>query len=108
MANIRSAIKRHRQSLRRRERNQARRTAARSAVRKAREAIAAGSSDAAEAVRAAASILDRVANKGTLHPNNASRRKSRLMRQLNSAGEPKAESAAPKRRTATRSRAKKS
>jgi small subunit ribosomal protein S20 len=108
LANIRSAIKRHRQSLRRRERNQARRTAARSAVRKAREAIAAGSSDAAEAVRAAASVLDRVANKGTLHPNNASRRKSRLMRALNSAGDPKAESATPKRGRATRSRAKKS
>lgn len=109
MANIRSAIKRHRQSLRRRERNQAQRTAARSAVRKARELIEAGSGEAAEAVRAAASVLDRAGRRGTIHRNNAARRKSRLMRQLNSAGAPKAETAAPKRgRAPTRSRAKKS
>ncbi len=113
LAHARSAIKRHRQSLRRRERNQARRTAARSAVRKARELIAAGSRDeAAAAVRDAASILDRAARKGTLHPNNAARRKSRLMRQLNTAIAPGTEEA-PRRRPRTTSasrspRAKKS
>jgi len=31
----------------------------------------------------AISTLDRAAVKGILHPNNAARRKSRLMRQLN-------------------------
>jgi small subunit ribosomal protein S20 len=99
LAHPKSAIKRHRQSLRRGERNQARRTAARSAVRKARELMADGSRDeAAAAVNSAASILDRAANKGTLHPNNASRRKSRLMRQLNRAQAPPS-AEGPRRRT---------
>jgi small subunit ribosomal protein S20 len=102
LAHPKSAIKRHRQSLRRGERNQARRTAARSAVRKARELITEGSRDeAAVAVNSAASILDRAANKGTLHPNNAARRKSRLMRQLNRAqtSTSPASDDAPRRRT---------
>ena len=107
MAHAKSAIKRHRQSLRRRERNQARRTEARSAVRKARELMVAGSRDeAAVAINAAASILDRAAQKGILHPNNAARRKSRLMRQLNKAQAPATEEA-PRRRTRA-PRAKKS
>jgi small subunit ribosomal protein S20 len=38
---------------------------------------------AREAVRAAASALDKAAEKGIIHKNNAARRKSRLMRQLN-------------------------
>ncbi len=76
-----SAIKRHRQSVRRRERNRARRTAARGAVRRARELIASGNQEEAQAaVREAASVLDRAARKGVIHPNNAARRKSRLMR----------------------------
>jgi small subunit ribosomal protein S20 len=109
VAHAPSAIKRHRQSLRRRERNQAQRSGARSAVRKARELIAAGSSEAVEAVRSAASVLDRAARKGTLHPNNASRRKSRLMRQLNAASTPAALPAPRRGRAAsTRPRAKKS
>lgn len=103
MAHSPSAIKRHRQSLRRRERNQARISEARSAVRRAREAIAAGSTDdAQEAVRAAASVLDRAARKGALHPNNASRRKARLARQLSTAqrGGAVAQAPAPRRSTA--------
>jgi small subunit ribosomal protein S20 len=98
-----SASKRHRQSLRRRERNRARRTVARSAVRRARELIAAGAQDDAQAaVREASSILDRAGRKGIVHANNAARRKSRLMRQLNALQEARAEEAAPpKRRTRT-------
>lgn len=107
LAHSPSAIKRHRQSLRRRERNRARRSAARTAVRRARELIAAGKRDEAEgAVREAVAILDRAAQKGVLHPNNASRRKSRLMRRF---GAP-AEEEAPKRRrprTTTKTAAKK-
>jgi ribosomal protein S20 len=41
---------------------------------------------AGQAVRAAAVALDKAAAKGALHPNNASRRKSRLMSQLSQAG----------------------
>ena len=109
MARTPSAMKRQRQSLRRRERNRARQTAARSAVRRARELIAAGKQEeAAAAMPQIASILDRAASKGALHPNNAARRKSRLMRQVNAQPTTVAdEAAAPKRRTrsTTRTRA---
>ena len=103
-----SPVKRHRQSLQRQERNRARRSAARTAVRRARELTADGAQQEAEsAVREATSILDRAASKGVLHPNNAARRKSRLMRQLGAKLAGTAEGAAgPKRRTATTTRAR--
>jgi small subunit ribosomal protein S20 len=41
--------------------------------------------DAREAVRVASSALDKAAQKGIIHKNNAARRKSRLMRALNQA-----------------------
>ncbi len=100
MPHPRSASKRHRQSLRRRERNRARRGAARTAVRQARELIEGGAPEEAQtAIREAASILDRAARKGVLHPNNAARRKSRLMRRFKASQAPASEeAAAPKRR----------
>lgn len=59
------------------------RTRARSQVKAARSAIEAGDTAAAkEAVLAAVSELDKAAAKGVIHPNNASRRKSRLMKLL--------------------------
>ena len=39
--------------------------------------------EAREAVRQAASALDKAAEKGIIHKNNAARRKARLMQQLN-------------------------
>ncbi len=102
MARSASGLKRHRQSLRRRERNRARQTAVRSTVRQAREQIEAGTQEEAQAaVRAAASIMDRAARKRVLHPNTAARRKSRLMRQLNAMQAPTGEAAPAKRRTRT-------
>lgn len=106
-----SAGKRHRQSLVRGARNQARRSAARTAVRAAREAIATGDKDAATAaVLSAGAVLDRTAQKGVIHDNNAARRKSRLMHQLNAIGtESAAPVAAKKKATSSKSsRAKKS
>lgn len=63
------------------------RTASRSRVVKARAAIAedAKSPAAAESVKEAVRALDRAASKGVVHPNNAARRKSRLLRRLNKA-----------------------
>ena len=91
-----SARKRQRQSLRRRDRNRARQGAARTAVRQARELIEAGSQEEAqEAIRTASSALDRAAQKGSLHPNNAARRKSRLVRQLNASQAAPTEETAP-------------
>jgi len=40
---------------------------------------------AGEAVTQAISALDKAAKKGVIHPNNAARRKSRLMKKLNQA-----------------------
>lgn len=84
MANSKSALKRIRVAERKRLRNQSYRTAAKSSVRKAREAITGGDDlNSAEAVKAAMSMLDRVAGKGIIHKNNAARRKSRLMARYN-------------------------
>jgi small subunit ribosomal protein S20 len=83
LANIKSQIKRNRQNERRRLRNRVYAGGARTAVRKARLAIAKGTPDTAEqATRAAISALDKAAEKGIIHKNNAARRKSRLMKHL--------------------------
>lgn len=83
MANIKSAIKRNKQNEKRRLRNRIFRGRARSAVKRARLAIDANEVDSArQAVLEAISALDKAAEKGVLHKNNAARRKSRLMRHL--------------------------
>ncbi|MGI8927341.1 MAG: 30S ribosomal protein S20 [Tepidiformaceae bacterium] len=79
MANSKSAIKRWHQSLKRRDRNRATRTLARSAVRSLRETAAAGDEAAtATALSAAYSALDRAAKKGAFHTGRADRAKRRL------------------------------
>lgn len=85
MANIKSAEKRNRQNQKRAASNRIYRSAARTAVKKARLAIAAGDPNAAELVRNAESALARAATKGVVHQNNAARRTSRLMQALNKA-----------------------
>lgn len=85
MANIKSAIKRNRQNEKRRVQNRIYRGSTRSLVKEARAAIASGNKEEATVeVAAAIRKLDLVATKGIIHKNNAARRKSRLMRQLNS------------------------
>ncbi len=84
MANIRSALKRIRQSEKRRLRNAAARSAVRTAVRGVRGALAAGTADEARAqLGRAIRLVDKAVTKGVLHKNAAARRKSRLTRQLN-------------------------
>lgn len=84
MAHSTSPEKRHRQSLKRRERNRSVRSAARTSITKARSLIAAGAlPDAEAAVRRAVSVLDKAQKKGIIHANNAARRKSRLMARYN-------------------------
>jgi small subunit ribosomal protein S20 len=83
LANIKSAIKRNRQNKKRRLRNRIYRGRARTSVRKAKDAIDVGEVDAARvATLQAVSDLDKAAEKGILHKNNAARRKSRLMKRL--------------------------
>lgn len=79
MANTASAVKRVRSNNRKRVRNKVTRTAARTAVRTAREASA---TDARQTTLEAISALDKAAQKGVIHKNNAARRKSRLMKKL--------------------------
>ncbi|MBC8331756.1 MAG: 30S ribosomal protein S20 [Anaerolineae bacterium] len=83
MANIKSAIKRNKQNEKRRLHNRVYRGNARKQVRNARAAIESGNYEAAHAATLeAVSALDKAAQKGIIHQNNASRRKGRLMKQL--------------------------
>lgn len=85
MANIKSAIKRIRSSERKRSRNKPVRTALKTFVKSAQSQIVGGSDTSAEAVVRAISALDKAANKGIIHKNQAARRKARLMAKLNKA-----------------------
>ena len=85
MANIKSAIKRIRSSGRKQQHNRVARGRTRTAVKDARQALAAGKPDEATKaeVNKALVELDHAAGKGIIHKNNAARRKSRLMKRLN-------------------------
>jgi len=83
LPNIKSAIKRNKQNEKRRIRNRIYRGGARTYVKKARTSLLgkdlqAAQQDTLEAV----SALDKAAEKGAIHKNNAARRKSRLMKRL--------------------------
>jgi len=80
------ALKRARQSIRRHAVNRRTRSEAKTLVQQA-NSIALGRSegDGPAAVTAAISALDKAAEKGIIHPNNAARRKSRLMAKANAA-----------------------
>jgi len=82
LANIQSQIKRNKQNEKRRLRNRVARGTARSAVIKARAALEANAPETKEAVLKAISELDKAAESGVIHKNNAARRKSRLMKKL--------------------------
>jgi small subunit ribosomal protein S20 len=83
LANIKSAIKRNKQNEKRRVRNRIYRGGARTYVKKARTSLEGkdlqvAQHDTLEAI----SALDKAAEKGAIHKNNAARRKSRLMKRL--------------------------
>ncbi len=81
-----SATKQVLVSEKRRLRNRSIRTLCRGNVVKAGKALAAGELEAArEAVAVAVRSLDRAAEKGVIHTNNAARRKARLIKKLNQA-----------------------
>ena len=85
LANIKSQIKRNKQNKKRRMRNRVYRGTARTYVRKAEAAIKVGDAQASqEEVLKAIKALDKAASKGVIHKNNAARRKSRLVKKLNS------------------------
>jgi small subunit ribosomal protein S20 len=82
LANIKSQIKRNLQNEKRRLRNRNIRGAARTAVNQARGAFEANEPETKEAILKAISALDKAAEKGIIHKNNAARRKGRLMKKL--------------------------
>lgn len=83
MPNIKSAKKRLKQSLVRRDKNRSVKSALRTFLKKAETALEAGDKTVAEAaVKDACSHLDKTARKNIIHDNAASRRKSRLMKKL--------------------------
>ncbi len=107
MANIKSQIKRNRQNEKRRLRNRNFRGAARTALKDARSALSTGT-DTAVSVVTAMGALDRAAQKGAIHARSAARRKSRLMKQLNTVGTAgTAESAGDKKKASGKSATKK-
>jgi len=81
MANIKSQIKRIKQNEVRRERNRAVRSEIKTRTKNALTAIEAGAESGAETLKVAIRRIDKAAAKGVIHPNQAARRKSRLMRQ---------------------------
>ena len=83
MANIKSQIKRNRQTIVRTERNKAVRSELKTRTKNATTAAVEGAENAAELVRAAQKRIDSAASKGVIHKNAAARRKSRLTKKLN-------------------------
>ena len=79
MANHKSAIKRHRRSLKLRDRNRNTKATFRTAVKEVQAALAAGKNTEAQAgLRAAERLIAKAAAKGIIHKSNAARRISRL------------------------------
>jgi len=112
----RSAAKAHRQSLERRLRNRSIKSATKTAIKKANDAILSGDLDAArDAVQDAVVALDKAAQSGVLHDNNSARHKSRLQIKYNAAvavqqvsgGATEAEAEAPTKRASAKKTSKK-
>lgn len=84
MANIKSAEKKARQALVRKERNQQAKKAVRTAEKKARSAIATGDKTKIEdALKEFASRITKAAQKGILKKNTANRKISRITKSSN-------------------------
>ncbi|WP_406000944.1 30S ribosomal protein S20 [Streptomyces sp. NBC_00829] len=79
MANIKSQIKRNKTNEKARLRNKAVKSSLKTAIRKAREAVATGDVEKATvAVREASQKLDKAVSKGVIHKNAAANKKSAL------------------------------
>jgi small subunit ribosomal protein S20 len=90
MANHASAEKRNRQRITRTNRNRSAKSALRTTLKKARAALQTGGDASAELVREAVSSLDKLASKGIIPKERASRVKGRLARAAHVAAKPAA------------------
>jgi small subunit ribosomal protein S20 len=82
VANHKSALKRAGQNERRRLRNKAVQTRVKNVVKEVRLAVAQDADNAVEQLNAAKSAIDKAAKKGVLHKKTASRKISRLAKQV--------------------------
>ena len=83
MSNSSTAAKRHRQNIKRRNRNRMVKSELRTNTRKLLELVQSRSAeDARKQYVSVASLLDRAVSKGVLHKNTAARKKQRLNRVL--------------------------
>ncbi|MEN0020969.1 MAG: 30S ribosomal protein S20 [Planctomycetota bacterium] len=83
MAHSISAQKRVRQNITARSRNRWRLRTMRDAIKDFQQHLASGDLDSArESMRKAGSVIDRTAQKGVIHKNQAARRKSRMVAAL--------------------------
>ncbi|MEK5332149.1 MULTISPECIES: 30S ribosomal protein S20 [Bacillati] len=78
MPNIKSAIKRVKVNEKANAANTQAKSAMRTTVKKAENAVAANAENAQELLQAAYKSLDKAASKGLIHKNAAARKKSRL------------------------------
>jgi small subunit ribosomal protein S20 len=86
LANTKSAIKHARQNANRRTHNRIYRLSPRTHIKKVRRLVENAQLDEAQTeLTAAISALDKAAQKGVIHKNNAARRKSRLAKLLRKA-----------------------
>ncbi|TFD92347.1 MULTISPECIES: 30S ribosomal protein S20 [Jeotgalibacillus] len=83
MPNIKSAIKRTKTNAVRNEANVQQKSAMRTAVKRFETAVQNNAENKNELLSTAVKQLDKAAQKGLIHKNNAARQKSRLMRKLN-------------------------
>ncbi|MGK5629744.1 30S ribosomal protein S20 [Streptomyces sp. URMC 123] len=83
MANIKSQIKRNKTNEKARLRNKAVKSSLKTAIRKTREAVAAGDLEKATvAAREASKKLDKAVSKGVIHKNQAANKKSALAQRV--------------------------
>ena len=83
MANHKSAIKRHRQSLKRRDQNRNIKSTLRTSIRTTKEAVEKGDAKAAQdLLKQAISKITKAGIKGSIHKKNAARKISRLAKKV--------------------------
>lgn len=87
MANIKSAIKRARQTIVRRAQNMAARSSLRTAIKNVLMAVEAGKKEEAVSnLKIAVPVIDAMVNKGIIHRNKAARHKSQLNTRVKALG----------------------
>lgn len=98
MAKHKSAVKAHRQSVKKQTHNRELRSRLRSGLKKIRTALDSGNAEGAkEALNSAFSLIDKMSAKGIIHDNAAGRYKSRLVKRATKASKAEPAAAAVKR-----------